>query len=355
MKKVIIVSPSLDTTQNVSGISAVAKFIIDNNPDVEYLHFEQGKKDKDTWGVGRFIGLLRTYREWTQFLAANKDATVHFNYPLMVFSSVRDYLFMRVARKMGMDMVVHIHGGDYLMKDKVPAMQRWCLKTVFSWDVPFIVLSELEKERLQKVYGAKNVTALPNCVDLHDAEVNPHVYPDDNAPLTFGYIGRLAKNKGLVHLLNACKIMKEKGVPFKLMFAGMEENPGEFIHLYEETLGADFEFAGVVSGEKKNTFLRKLDVFALPSFFEGLPISLLECMSYGTVPMCTPVGSIPTVVKDGENGVLLKVKDTASIVEKMQYLHEHRQEIRQMGVKARATIFEQFSPKVYIEKLNKLY
>ena len=122
-----------------------------------------------------------------------------------------------------------------------------------------------------------------------------------------------------------------------------------------ETLGKNFHYSGIVSGEKKAAYLRSLDVFVMPSYFEGLPMSLLECMSYGIVPVVTPVGSIPNVVGDGQNGLLLKKKDIGSIVNAITTLHNDRELVRKLGKNAKKTIFDNFSVESYIERLNKIY
>ena len=110
-----------------------------------------------------------------------------------------------------------------------------------------------------------------------------------------------------------------------------------------------------MSGKTKCDFLRCLDVFILPSYFEGLPMSLLECMSYGAVPIVTPVGSIPEVVKNGENGLFIKIKDSDSIVKIIKELNNNRPLAKKLGENARNTIFKNFSPQVYIKKLNEIY
>lgn len=82
--KVIINSPSLDPKVNVSGISSVAQFIISNNKEVNYIHFEVGRKDTESQGfLSRIIRILRNKKEWAQLLKQNKDAVVHYNIPLM--------------------------------------------------------------------------------------------------------------------------------------------------------------------------------------------------------------------------------------------------------------------------------
>lgn len=93
----------------------------------------------------------------------------------------------------------------------------------------------------------------------------------------------------------------------------------------------------------------------MPTYFEGLPMSLLECMSYGVVPVITPVGSIPEVVVDGNNGLFINVKDTDCIVEAIRKINSDRNLLNRLSVNARNTIFSKFSTLQYISQLNHIY
>lgn len=93
----------------------------------------------------------------------------------------------------------------------------------------------------------------------------------------------------------------------------------------------------------------------MPTYFEGLPMSLLECMSYGVVPVITPVGSILEVVVDGNNGLFIKVKDTDSIVDAISKINSDRNVLNKLSVNARETIFSKFSTHQYISQLNRIY
>ena len=353
--RIIIVSPSLDPTKNVSGLSSVTRFIIENNPHQDYVHFELGRKDGEKGGIYRINSVIRKYKDWKCLLKTYPDALVHYNFPLEKPSIIRDTPFMRAALKNGNRMVIHIHGGVYLTSESIPFPFRQILKHVFSWHVPFITLSETEAETLRKRFHAKHVVSLPNCVDLKDAQTFRRKYKEDSIPLTIGYLGRIAMTKGMDYLLQACCMLKESQIPFCLKLAGAEEQEGQYLPQFSNRLGNQFVYSGIVSGESKNAFLQSLDVLAMPTFFEGLPMSLLECMSYGVVPVITPVGSIPTVVKDQQNGILIKVNDTQSIVDAITYLHTHRDRLEQMSKSARYYIYEHFSPESYIDKLNNIY
>lgn len=353
--KVLITAPSLDPTQNVSGVSSVVNFIMNNNRTAEYIHFELGKKDKEKGGWRRVSQLYASYKRWNETLKNYPEALIHYNFPLSTLSILRDFFFMRKAYKKGRKMVVHIHGGNYMTAPKTPLILRKLLQKVFSWDLPFIVLSNNEKRLLEEKYGPRRIEVLPNCVDLEEALKYNKSPKDDDEPLILGYLGRIEPNKGMNELLKACERLKNEGVDFKLRIAGKEAHEDEFLPLFDSCLGSCFHYDGIVSGEKKNDFLRSLDVFVLPSYFEGLPISLLESMSFGAVPVVTPVGSMPDVVENGKNGYFVEVRDVDSIVNVIQRIYQQRELAFSVGEKAKETIYKQFSPTEYVNKLNNLY
>ncbi len=438
----------------MSGVSTVVQFIIENNKEREYQHFQIGKTDKESGGtIQRLLRIWKCYGEWRLTLTGSelarlsthwgartgtitKIATktkrhfvttktiIHYSFPLSAPSILRDPWFMHYALKRGYKMVVHVHGGLFLTAPRIPFLLERILKWVFSWDVPFIVLSEGEKEILQSRFGAKRVEVLPNCPDapkgndtqseiatirgcattihehgslrygasaydngsnnkdnrdnkdnkdniipLNSLNLEPASVTSDlnieptceasalnqRRALIFGYLGRIEPNKGMTELLEALKKCKAEGRKFKVRFAGKEQTEGEYLPKFKEALGDDFEYCGLVSGEAKREFLNSLNVFVMPTYFEGLPMSLLETMSYGVVPVVTKVGSIPTVVKDCENGLFVKVKDADSICEALKKLDDDRSLLAKMSVEARKTIQENFSAAKYVERLNEIY
>lgn len=353
--KVIINSPSLDPQINVSGISAVTGFIISNNKEVDYIHFEVGRKDAESQGAfARITRILRNKREWEQLLRKNRDAVIHYNMPLMKAAVIRDYMLIKVAQKLNMPIVLHIHGGNYIKERNRPWYIQKLIKNIFSWSKHIVVLGEEEKAILEEDFKMSNIVTLPNCIDLSVAK-NFKRDIENKEILDILYLGRIEPNKGIDYIFEACKTLKEKGVKFHLNFAGKEETEGEYIPRFTETLGDNFTYHGIVSGDKKNNILKKCDIFLLPSFYEGLPISLLETMSFGQVPVVTAVGSIPTIVKEHKNGIFIDIKDTESIVKAIYKLTTDKALYSTLSIKAKETILEKFDDKEYIKLLNKLY
>lgn len=354
--KIIITSPSLDPQENVSGVSEIVRLIINNNTQRQYLHFTIGKKDNESGGILRRLHrVLSTYRSWKRLLRAEPSALIHYSFPVDARSVLRDFFFIRYAVRQGRKMIVHTHGGLYLTKKDRPWLINRMLRCIFSWNVPFVVQSEKEKSTLQNEFGVRDVEILPNCVNLTGAEAFVRKEKPEGQPLVVGYLGRIVETKGMDWLLRACGLLMKEGVDFQLKLAGTESEGGDYLSRFSRLLGDRFHYCGLVSGDSKNEFLESLDVFILPTYFEGLPMSLLETMSYGCVPVTTPVGSIPDVVRDGENGLYIKMKDDQSIADSLKTLAADRPLLSRLSEQARKSIFTQFSPKTYITRLNDLY
>ena len=353
--KVIINSPSLDPKVNVSGISTVTQFIISNNNDVNYIHFEVGRKDAESQNIiSRIKRILRNIVDWKKTISDNDISIVHYNIPLMKGAIIRDYMLLKVAHKKKKNIVLHVHGGIYIKERNRPWYLRLLLNKIFSWSKHIIVLGDEEKTILEEDFALNNITSLPNCIDLSDAKnFNKDVSLKDCLDIL--YLGRIEPNKGIDYIFESLKKLKEKGIKFHLHFAGKEEKEGEYIPRFEETFGNDFTFHGVISGNKKIEILKMCDVFLMPSFYEGLPMSLLETMGFGQVPIVTPVGSIPNVVTDNVNGIFVNIKSVEDIVNAVNQLVSNRKLYSELSIKAKETIIDKFDDRKYIAILNKLY
>ena len=139
--EIIITSPSLNPKQNVSGISSVTQFIIQNNKIINYIHFELGKKDNERGGVYRIGAILKCMFLWWKTLSKYPQAIIHYNFPLSKASILRDPLFIGIARIRKRKMVIHLHGGNFLTAPHIPFYLNALLKKVFVLTVHFIVLS----------------------------------------------------------------------------------------------------------------------------------------------------------------------------------------------------------------------
>lgn len=136
--------------------------------------------------------------------------------------------------------------------------------------------------------------------------------------VTLLFLGTLESFKGLFELLEALEQLRSRPdvPPLELVIGGRGRAEQELRLIVERrALGSVVRFAGLLSGQEKLDAFRRADVFVLPSHTEGLPNAMIEAMAAGLAVVVTPVGSIPDVIVDGENGVLVPAKDAAALAE----------------------------------------
>jgi len=352
--KIIITSPSLNTDNNISGISSITQFIISYNTENEYFHFKLGRKDNEKRDLTWFFKIPGLYIRWLYLMVTQKDALIHFNLALSQPSIIRDSPLILISRIFRKRMIIHIHGGEFLMHRINPSWMNRLLRLVFSGRNPLIVLGPLEKEILQKKIIRNRISVLPNCIGLKEAgEFERFIL--ENQDLILLFMGRISIDKGLEYILQAMEILIQRGIKIKFILAGRGPDEKRFIQKFEDLLGNDFEYKGVVSGDQKTELLKKSNVFLLPSFYEGLPIALIESMSFGLVPVTTNVGSIRYVINDGINGIIVSKYSSEEIANAIERLSKDKEYLAGLSKNARQYIFSNFNPEVYISRLNEIY
>lgn len=350
---VIITSPSLEVRQNVSGIANLTRLIIEHNQSTKFRCFTVGAKDNSG---AIFVRMIRFALYIPRFLGAlissPKYRLVHINMPLARRSTVRDTMLVMLARAMRRTVIVHLRGGQYTLSRDVRPHVRWMIRNSLRLSARVLVQGDKEKEFIFDFYGASrsSVSVLPNAVLVPEFQVQK----DYQGPLVILYMGRMDRRKGLEEIVRALNILKEN-VHFQFCFAGTGPQKDHFISECERAIPGLYEYLGVIGGQEKEEALARSHLFLMPSFFEGLPNAMLEAMAWRLVPVVTPVGSIPEVIKDGENGCLVPVKEHEPIVNRIRELDGDRALFERMGQKAQETIREHYDLNSYIEKLNQIY
>lgn len=166
-------------------------------------------------------------------------------------------------------------------------------------------------------------------------------------------VGRITPQKNILNYLSALKILVEKGLKFKAIWFGNTDRDDFFqsCKLSIEKLGLRdyFEFRPATK-EIKSEY-QKADIFCLPSIFEGFPNVLCEAMCCGLPVVCSNVCDNPSIVQQGENGMLFDpniVEEMAFTIEEMINLPETEKEL--MGNSNRGKAIGMFSEKTFIEK-----
>ena len=352
--EVIITAPSLNPNINVSGISSITSFIINCNQNHRYIHFQLGKGDEEKRSITWLFGILSSYLKWVKLLVINRHAQIHFNLAVDKRALIRDTPLILLAKLFQKHIIIHLHGGEYFFREKLPVWMNLLLKLSFSGNYPKIVASPLEAEQLKKKWKCGPISVLPNCIDLTQANLFQRHFNSDESPVLL-FMGRISLNKGIEYIYQALACLKKEHYNFKFIMAGKGPDEQLYVQKFKELLGEDFEFEGVASGDRKTALLKRCNVFLLPSFFEGLPMALLESMSFSLVPITTDVGSIKYLIDHGKNGLLINKYSAEQISSGIKQVFKEPGYLQQLRENAREYIFRNYSPPKYFESLNKLY
>lgn len=120
-------------------------------------------------------------------------------------------------------------------------------------------------------------------------------------------------------------------------------------------LGGLVHVLGWVSGDDKKALLETGDIFALPSHDEGLPVSILEAMSWAIPIIATRVGGIPELVREGKDGILIDPGDVPALSASLERLALDGTLRAKLGLFARTRVESSFSPDVVLPKLDVVY
>lgn len=347
--KVLITAPSLDEKQNVSGISTVARQIIERGT-FEYRHFEAGRRDGEgatvKWVWKQIVSVARFRR------AARGVDIVHLNTNFNPLAIVRDSVYAAAARFSGVPMVMHVHGGRYLAEEfRSGWLKKIAGKMLRAADA-VVVLSELEKKIVENRWRNLNVKVLENAVAVDEAiDVRRK-----NEAQTLIFLGRLHESKGLHEIVEACRVLQTQGFEFRFKAFGAGELKDFFVAEMTKVLGEKFYYGGIVSGAEKWKELSKADIFVLPSRYgEGLPMAMLEAMAAGCVVVVSEMASTGAVVQDGFNGFLVEPRNAAGLIENLKLLLSGKIDLEILRKNARETIRAKFDLDDYIERLENIY
>jgi len=175
-------------------------------------------------------------------------------------------------------------------------------------------------------------------------------------PISFVFIGRLLREKGIFEFLKAAEQVKKKYpvVVFKVIGSFDSENPGalkqgELQYYIESNI---IEYPGFVTNIKD--WIRESSVFVLPSYREGVPRSTQEAMAMGRAVITTDVPGCRETVVEGKNGFLIPKWDVTALAKAMEYFIENPEEIKRMGEESHKIASEKFDGEKVNQKLLKI-
>jgi glycosyltransferase involved in cell wall biosynthesis len=169
------------------------------------------------------------------------------------------------------------------------------------------------------------------------------------------FLGRLEPAKGVFDLLEAFAAVRAAVPDVRLVCAGHGDRLGVAQRAERLGVAEAVKFTGWVGPSGKRALFEAAAVFALPSYDEALPVSLLESMAAGVPIVAAGVGGIPEVVADGVSGCLVAPGDKAGLERALRRLLTERALAERIGAAARETTRLRFAPESALPKLEDIY
>ena len=215
----------------------------------------------------------------------------------------------------GRPLVLHAHGGYFDQFHRgLPAVLRRTVNGILQRANVLIALSAHWRDFYinECELSPAQVVVLPNPVRW-----SPGV-PDraGRRPVQFLFLGRMCEKKGTYDLVNAFAALPASvRARARLVLAG--DGDLEAITRLAAPLGDQVRVLPWIDSSERERLLAQSDVFVLPSYNEGVPMSLLEAMAAGLPAIVTPVGGIPDVLKAGVEGLMVEPRHVADLAAAM--------------------------------------
>ena len=343
MKNILFVCTSLATQ---GGISSVVKELMSSRLNQKYnlyhlpTHINGGDFIK-------ILYLLYAYILYPFMLLFKSINIVHIHGG-MRNSFIRKSYFLVIGKLFRRNIIYHMHSAMIRENiDQCGLYKRRMITHFFNKYDAIIAISEYWKKIIQ-IYTKKDICVIYNPIKLRTTTLSKTT----SSPMRILTLGELGKRKGTENIIKVAASLKDEDIIFII---GGNGNIEYFKSLATEYNVADkVFFKGWVSGANKDDLLCNADIYFLPSYFEGLPMSILEAMSYGLPVISTNVGGIPELIIHEFNGMVHRPDDFDGFKKSILELKNSPALMRQME-KNNLQIIRQFDIDEISEKLDDLY
>lgn len=343
-KHVLMIGPGREVR---GGISAVVESYyacgLDKAVDLTYLPtMKDGSK---------FRKLIVACKAWVAFGRLLKKCDIVHVHMAAQASFDRKALFVKRAKKKGKKVIIHQHAADFdrYFYEQVDDKKRMRIREVFAMADKVIALSE----EWSGFFG-KNVCDPGKIEIVYNGVVMPKYEKKDYRDHNVLMLGRLCQRKGTYDLLKAIPKVVEK-IDDVVFYLGGDGDVEQCKKVINEEFGKHVKFLGWVQGKDKEEYFQKCSTFILPSYHEGMPMAVLEAMSYGMATISTNTGGIPQIIQQGVNGIRIDAGDVDAIVQSLVDVLGNEKKRTRLGAAGRERVRQKFDLRANIRALEIIY
>jgi len=332
------------------GISAVVhcyrNFGLFNRWDVRYVSTFETPRLRT-----QIVVMLKALWSLSELLLRRQVALVH------VHSASRGSFWRKsvccaVSRMFGVPYIFHIHSGEFpvFYSQECGFLGKYWVRLTLRRAVKIIALTETWRQSLSNIAPSGLIEVIGNPIEVRSSLPGGRVHARRVL-----FLGRLREKKGIFDLVRALPSILKRAPDTKFVLAGDGDADAVRALAMSLQVASAIQLPGWIDGVDKDNALAEADVLVLPSYFEGLPICILEAMANGVAVVATNVGGIPDVIDANVTGLLVNPGDVQGLADAILALitdSELRARIREAGFDR---VRDRYSAASTLQQLERCY
>lgn len=321
------------------------------------LKFVDNMKDLGKFSFRKIFVMIGYCFKLIKMLLTKNPDLVYFTMSPSGGAFYRDILFITIIKLFGKKTLLHFRVKGIKNTSKSP-VGRLLVKYAFK-NSDIICLSRHQLTDLNGM-AQRQPYIVPNGIKvetsfLHLADENQDKIADTVKIL---FLSNLSRKKGIPDLIEALEILRNRGYDFNVSLVGNEwdlsfEDVQRMISA--ANLSDKVKIEGPKFGKEKFSFIAASDIFVFPTYFELFPGVILEAMQFGKAIVSTFEGSIPEIIENGVDGILVKQQHPADLAGAIASLIDDPVKRKAMGACAKKKFFDQFTLEQFERNMQMTY
>lgn len=346
--KILIIGPS--PTRSKGGMATVIE-------EIEKDHKLNVQFDIDVYESyidgNKIVRFLYSIYAFIKFYFTKRNYDLYHVHVASRGSTFRKGHYVDAIKKWNKKVILHIHGAQYLVFfNEISEKKKKRVIEILKKADMVIALSQDWKDKFDQTFGLNNCCVLENGIDME--RLAPAIQDPVIHQKSFVTLGRLGQRKGTYDLVEAIDIARKMVPNIKCYLAGDGDVEKVKKLVKEKHLEDNIDVVGWANFDKKLELFKSVSTVVLPSYNEGLPMSILEGMACGKAIISTTVGAIPEVIGE-ENGILVEPGDVQALSEALIECAQNLRKIKGMSECNIEKAKKQFSVDVMHDQLSKYY
>ncbi|MGZ3944948.1 MAG: glycosyltransferase family 4 protein [Mucilaginibacter sp.] len=345
----------------VHGASMMGQLIndstmVNNSFEADYINLSISKNlnEIEKYGVPKFFRLLKLQGKVLRALLKKKYDLCYITLTVSGPSFYKDLLIVLLLKLFRRKIIYHFHNKGVEEASRL-SINRMLYRLTFS-NTKSILLSNHLFPDIKRYVNESDVYYCPNGIPVNPYKDAHQPEPGDSGVCRLLFFSNMMLQKGVFVLLDACKLLKYKGVNFECHFVGAwsDISESEFKGEVEKNGLQNHVFAhGGKYGAEKGKFFFNSDVFIFPTYYHNETFGLvnLEAMQFSLPVISTTEGGISEVVSDGVTGFLVPQRNVTALARKIELLINDPVLRHKMGEAGRERYYNNFTIGKFEERL----